>query len=192
MPSAPRVHVRATTKASAAPTLFFDYRRQHGVQIKVARIFNTYGPFMREDDGRVVSNLIVQALRNEPLTIYGEGLQTRSFCYVDDLVQGIMRLMATPPGFTGPVNLGNPVEVTVLELAERIISLTGSRSRLVRKPIPTDDPTRRCPDISLAREHLGWEPRVTLDEGLRRTIAWFASQEASRDVRAREVDRDCA
>ncbi|QGW64552.1 NAD-dependent epimerase/dehydratase family protein [Lysobacter soli] len=175
-----------------AETLFFDYRRQHGVQIKVARIFNTYGPFMREDDGRVVSNLIVQALRNEPLTIYGEGLKTRSFCYVDDLVQGIMRLMATPPGFTGPVNLGNPVEVTVLELAERIISLTGSHSRLVRKPIPTDDPTRRCPDISLAREHLGWEPRVALDEGLRRTIAWFAAQEASRDVRAREVDRDCA
>jgi len=175
-----------------AETLFFDYRRQHGVQIKVARIFNTYGPFMREDDGRVVSNLIVQALRDEPMTIYGEGRQTRSFCYVDDLVNGIMRLMDTPSTFTGPVNLGNPVEVTVLELAERIIALTGSRSRLVRKPMPTDDPTRRCPDISLAREQLDWEPRVALDDGLRRTIAWFAAQEASRNARVREVDRDCA
>jgi UDP-glucuronate decarboxylase len=175
-----------------AETLFFDYRREHGVQIKVARIFNTYGPFMREDDGRVVSNLIVQALRGEPMTIYGEGRQTRSFCYVDDLVQGIMRLMETPPGFTGPVNLGNPVEVTVLELAERILALTGSHSRLVRKPMPTDDPTRRCPDISLARTQLGWEPRIPLDEGLRRTIAWFAAQEASRNARVMEVDRDCA
>src|SRR5690606_37436920 len=128
-----------------AEALFFDYHRLHGVEIKVARIFNTYGPRMQLDDGRVVSNFIAQALRNEPLTIYGDGRQTRSFCYVDDLVEGIVRLMASPPEFTGPMNLGDPTEVTMLELARRVIELTGSRSRLVHRPMPADDPTRRCP-----------------------------------------------
>ncbi|RPE81126.1 UDP-glucuronic acid decarboxylase family protein [Vulcaniibacterium tengchongense] len=156
-----------------AETLFFDYHRLHSTDIKVARIFNTYGPMMQLDDGRVVSNLIVQALRNEPMTIHGDGSQTRSFCYVDDLIEGIVRLMDAPAEFTGPVNLGNPTEVTVLELARRIIDITGSRSRLVHRPMPTDDPTRRCPDIALARRALDWEPRVSLDEGLRRTVAWF-------------------
>lgn len=156
-----------------AETAFFDYHRQYGVEIKVGRIFNTYGPMMQVDDGRVVSNLIVQALRNEPLTIHGDGSQTRSFCYVDDLIDGIVRLMDSHPQFTGPVNLGNPTEVTVLELAQRVIDLTGSRSRLVHRPMPVDDPTRRCPDIDLARQALGWKPKVPLDDGLRRTIAWF-------------------
>lgn len=177
-----------------AETLFFDYRRLYGVNIKVARIFNTYGPHMREDDGRVVSNLIVQALRQQPMTIHGDGSQTRSFCYVDDLIEGILRLVASPEDFSGPVNLGNQQEVTVLELAKRILALTGSRSRLVRKPMPIDDPTRRCPDISLARQQLGWEPKVPLDEGLRRTIAWFASQERPQKAFAlpEEANRDCA
>ena len=178
-----------------AETLFFDYRRLYGVNIKVARIFNTYGPHMREDDGRVVSNLIVQALRQQPMTIHGDGSQTRSFCYVDDLVEGILRLVAAPADFSGPVNLGNQQEVTVLELAERILALTGSRSRLVRKPMPIDDPTRRCPDISLARQQLGWEPKVPLDEGLRRTIDWFASQERPQQevfAMPAEANRDCA
>jgi UDP-glucuronate decarboxylase len=141
-----------------------------------------------------VSNLIVQALRQQPMTIHGDGSQTRSFCYVDDLVEGILRLVAAPADFSGPVNLGNQQEVTVLELAERILALTGSRSRLVRKPMPIDDPTRRCPDISLARKQLGWEPKVPLDEGLRRTIAWFASQERPQKVFAMpaEANRDCA
>jgi len=156
-----------------AEALFFDYHRVHGTDIKVARIFNTYGPHMQLDDGRVVSNFIVQALRNEPITIHGDGSQTRSFCYVDDLIDGILALMDSPRGVTGPVNLGNPVEVTVLDLATRIIALTGSRSRLVRKPMPVDDPTRRCPDIALARETLGWSPQVALEEGLRRTAGWF-------------------
>jgi len=156
-----------------AETLFFDYHRLHGVQIKVARIFNTYGPCMRADDGRVVSNLIVQALADEPMTIHGDGSQTRSFCYVEDLIDGIVRLMDTPADFTGPVNLGNPCEVTVLELAQRIIEMTGSRSRLVHRPMPVDDPTRRCPDIALARKALGWSPKVPLEEGLPRTVAWF-------------------
>ncbi|HZF99007.1 MAG TPA: UDP-glucuronic acid decarboxylase family protein [Pseudoxanthomonas sp.] len=156
-----------------AEAAFFDYHRMYGVQIKVGRIFNTYGPMMQVEDGRVVSNLIVQALKNAPLTIHGDGSQTRSFCYVDDLIEGIVRLMDSGPEFTGPVNLGNPTEVTVLELAQRVINLTGSRSKLVYKPMPVDDPTRRCPDIALARETLGWAPRVSLDEGLRRTIAWF-------------------
>lgn len=177
-----------------AETLFFDFHRLHGVDIKVARIFNTYGPYMRADDGRVVSNLIVQALRNRPMTIHGDGSQTRSFCYVDDLIEGVMRLMDSADGFTGPVNLGNPHEVTVLELAERILDITGSRSRLVRKPMPTDDPTRRCPDIGLARETLGWSPEVKLDEGLRRTVAWFEANLS--DVRLKtmtvEANRDCA
>ncbi|MEJ1095685.1 MULTISPECIES: UDP-glucuronic acid decarboxylase family protein [unclassified Pseudoxanthomonas] len=178
-----------------AETLFFDFHRLHGADIKVARIFNTYGPCMRADDGRVVSNLIVQALRNRPMTIHGDGSQTRSFCYVDDLIEGVMRLMDSPPGFTGPVNLGNPYEVTVLELAERILDITGSRSRLIRKPMPIDDPTRRCPDIGLARETLGWSPTVSLDEGLQRTVAWFEANLS--DVRSKtmtvvEENRDCA
>ncbi|MGE3906591.1 MAG: UDP-glucuronic acid decarboxylase family protein, partial [Reyranellaceae bacterium] len=156
-----------------AETLFFDYHRQHRLRIKVARIFNTYGPRMHPNDGRVVSNFIVQALRGEDISIYGEGTQTRAFCYVDDLIEGFMRLMATPDEFTGPVNLGNPVETTVRQLAERIIALTGSKSKLVFKPLPQDDPMQRCPDITLARKTLGWEPKVPLDEGLKKTIAYF-------------------
>jgi UDP-glucuronate decarboxylase len=156
-----------------AETLFFDYHRQHNLDIKVARIFNTYGPRMHPNDGRVVSNFIVQALRGEDITIYGEGQQTRSFCYVDDLVSGFLKLMATEPGFTGPVNLGNPGEFTIRQLAEQVIDLTGAGSKLVFRPLPTDDPMQRQPDITLARTKLGWEPTVQLDEGLRRTIAYF-------------------
>jgi UDP-glucuronate decarboxylase len=156
-----------------AETLFFDYRRQHGLPIKVARIFNTYGPRMHPDDGRVVSNFIVQALRREPITIHGDGTQTRSFCYVDDLIEGFIRLMATPDEFTGPVNLGNPGEFTIEQLAERVLALTGSRSKVVYKPLPTDDPKQRQPDTSLANETLGWMPKVPLDIGLERTIAYF-------------------
>jgi UDP-glucuronate decarboxylase len=156
-----------------AETLFFDYHRQHKVGIKVARIFNTYGPRMHPNDGRVVSNFIVQALQDRPITIYGEGAQTRSFCYVDDLVEGIVRLMETPDDFTGPVNLGNPTEFTILELAHKVIELTGSRSEIVHKPLPADDPTQRCPDISVARQHLGWEPAVAVEEGLVHTVAYF-------------------
>ncbi|TNC71398.1 UDP-glucuronic acid decarboxylase family protein [Rubellimicrobium roseum] len=153
-----------------AETLFFDYHRQHGVQVKVARIFNTYGPRVHHADGRVVSNFIVQALRGDPLTIYGEGNQTRSFCYVDDLVDGLMRLMATGPDVTGPFNLGNPGEFTIRELADKVLALTGSRSPVVRRPLPVDDPRQRKPDISQARMRLNWEPRVPLDEGLGYTI----------------------
>jgi UDP-glucuronate decarboxylase len=156
-----------------AETLFFDYHRQHRLDIKVGRIFNTYGPRMHPNDGRVVSNLIVQALRNEPISIYGTGAQTRSFCFVDDLVEAFIRFMATGPEFTGPVNLGNPVEFTILELAEKVIRLTGSKSQLAFHPLPKDDPMQRRPDISLAREKLGWEPKVQLDEGLEKTIAYF-------------------
>ena len=156
-----------------AETLFFDYFRQHKVRIKVARIFNTYGPRMHPNDGRVVSNFIVQSLQGEPVTIYGEGTQTRSFCFVDDLVEGLMRLMATPDGVTGPVNLGNPHEITVRELAERVIALCGKGTRLEKRPLPQDDPTRRCPDIGLAKQLLDWEPKVPLEEGLRRTVAYF-------------------
>lgn len=156
-----------------AETLFFDYRRQHNVRIKVARIFNTYGPRMHPNDGRVVSNFIVQSLRGEPVTIYGEGTQTRSFCFVDDLVEGLMRLMATPDEVTGPVNLGNPHEITVRELAERVIALCGENARIEARPLPQDDPTRRCPDIGLAKRLLGWEPKVPLEDGLRRTVAYF-------------------
>jgi len=158
-----------------AETLFFDYHRQHRLRIKVARIFNTYGPRMLPNDGRVVSNFIVQALRNEPITIYGDGMQTRCFCYVDDQIDAWVRLMDSPDEFVGPVNLGNPHEVTILELAQTIIEMTGSRCPLVRKPLPFDDPQRRCPDISLARKTLAWEPRVSLREGLARTIAYFES-----------------
>jgi UDP-glucuronate decarboxylase len=158
-----------------AETLFFDYRRQHGLPIKVARIFNTYGPRMHPNDGRVVSNFIVQALRGEPISVYGKGRQTRSFCYVSDTVEALLRLMASDEDFTGPVNVGNPHESTVLELAEKIISLTHSSSQMVFKPLPNDDPVRRCPDITLARAMLDWQPQVALDDGLARTIAYFDS-----------------
>ncbi len=156
-----------------AETLFFDYHRQHGTSIKVVRIFNTYGPRMHPNDGRVVSNFIGQALRGEAITLYGDGRQTRAFCYVDDLVDGLVRMMATDDSVTGPVNLGNPHEIPVRELAERIVRLTGSRSRLVHRPLPQDDPLQRCPDIALAQRLLGWQPRVALDDGLTRTIAYF-------------------
>jgi UDP-glucuronate decarboxylase len=156
-----------------AETLFFDYHRQHKVRIKVARIFNTYGPRMHPNDGRVVSNFIIQALTNRPITVYGDGSQTRSFCYVDDMIEGLVRLMNTPDDFTGPVNLGNPHEVSILELAETIIELTGSKSEIVFKPLPYDDPRRRCPDITLARTVLQWEPKVPLIEGLKKTIEYF-------------------
>jgi UDP-glucuronate decarboxylase len=156
-----------------AETLFFDYHRQHGLDIKVARIFNTYGPRMHPNDGRVVSNFIMQALKNEPITIYGDGSQTRSFCYVDDLVEGFLRLMKMPADFPGPVNLGNPNEFTIRQLANKVIELTGSRSTIVSRPLPSDDPTQRQPNISLARERLGWAPQVQLDEGLAKTIAYF-------------------
>lgn len=156
-----------------AETLFFDYHRQLGVDIKVIRIFNTYGPNMNPDDGRVVSNFIVQALKGEDITIYGSGEQTRSFCYVDDLVEGMYRMMNSRAGFTGPVNLGNPGEFTMLELAEKIIDLTGSRSKIVHEPLPQDDPTQRKPVIELAKKELGWEPGIRLEEGLERTIAYF-------------------
>jgi UDP-glucuronate decarboxylase len=157
----------------AAETLFFDYHRQHKLRIRVARIFNTYGPRMHPNDGRVVSNFIVQALKGEPITIYGNGEQTRAFCFVDDLVEGFLRLMAASDDVTGPVNLGNPVETTVRELAETIIAMTGSRSKIESRPLPVDDPTQRCPDISRARNLLDWEPRVPLATGLERTIAYF-------------------
>ncbi|NLS07921.1 SDR family oxidoreductase [Rhizobium sp. P32RR-XVIII] len=156
-----------------AETLFFDYHRQYGLGIRVARIFNTYGPRMHPNDGRVVSNFIVQALRNEPITIFGDGTQTRSFCYVDDLIDGLIRLMSAPAGVTGPINLGNPGEFQVRELAEMVIEMTGSRSGMVFKPLPTDDPTQRKPDISRARQELGWQPTVSLREGLEKTIAYF-------------------
>lgn len=156
-----------------AETLFFDYHRQHRVDIKVMRIFNTYGPRMHPNDGRVVSNFIVQALKGEDITIYGDGQQTRSFCYVDDLIDGMLRLMETEAGFTGPVNVGNPSEFTMLELAELVLNLTKSRSRLVFRPLPSDDPRQRQPDIALAREKLNWEPKVSLHDGLQRTIAYF-------------------
>jgi UDP-glucuronate decarboxylase len=156
-----------------AETLFVDYHRQHGVKIKIARIFNTYGPNMHPQDGRVVSNFILQALQGEPITLYGDGSQTRSFCFAADLIEGFVRLMATDDSVTGPINLGNPHEITIRELAERIIALTGSSSTLVFKPLPQDDPTQRCPDIGLARKTLDWEPTVSLEDGLARTIAYF-------------------
>ncbi|WP_420208061.1 UDP-glucuronic acid decarboxylase family protein [Candidatus Electronema sp. JC] len=156
-----------------AETLFFDYRRQHNLRIKVARIFNTYGPRMHPNDGRVVSNFIVQALLGEPITIYGNGSQTRSFCYVDDLIEAFIRLMATEDDFTGPVNTGNPGEFTILQLAENVLELTGSKSELIFKPLPQDDPKQRQPDITLAKEKLGWEPKISLREGLLPTIAYF-------------------
>lgn len=156
-----------------AETLFFDYHRQHHLEIKVMRIFNTYGPRMHPNDGRVVSNFIVQALKGDDLTIFGDGQQSRSFCYVDDLIDGMFRLMNSPANVTGPVNIGNPNEFTMLELAEQILRLTGSRSRLIHKPLPQDDPRQRQPDISLAQSALGWEPKVCLEDGLKETIAYF-------------------
>lgn len=157
----------------AAETLFSDYRRQHGVRTKIARIFNTYGPRMHPNDGRVVSNFIVQALRGAPITIYGEGTQTRSFCYVDDLIEGFVRLMSTEDGFCGPINLGNPDEFTIRELAEIVIGMTKSSSQLEFKPLPSDDPKQRQPDITLARQKLGWQPHIKLREGLEKTVQYF-------------------
>ena len=156
-----------------AETLFFDYYREHKLQIKVARIFNTYGPRMHPSDGRVVSNFIIQALKNENITVYGDGSQTRSFCYVDELVDGFIRLMASPDGFTGPVNLGNPVEFTIKQLAEKVIDMTGSKSKISYLPLPHDDPRQRQPDITLAKKELGWEPKIKLEEGLIKTIKYF-------------------
>ena len=156
-----------------AETLFFDYYRQHSLDIKVVRIFNTYGPRMHPNDGRVISNFIVQALKSEDITMYGDGQQTRSFCYVDDLIDGFIKMMGTGQGVTGPINLGNPGEFTMLELAEKIIKLTGSKSKLIFKPLPPDDPRKRQPDIGLAKSNLGWEPKVKLDDGLRETISYF-------------------
>jgi UDP-glucuronate decarboxylase len=164
----------------AAETLFFDYHRQHRTRIKVVRIFNTYGPRMHPNDGRVVSNFIVQALQGEPITLYGDGSQTRAFCFVSDLVEGFIRLMATGDDITGPVNMGNPHEISVRELAERIVRLTGSKSEIVYRPLPQDDPTQRCPDITLARQLLDWQPTVPLEDGLQRTIAYFANLLAER------------
>jgi len=158
-----------------AETLFFDYFRQHGLRIKVARIFNTYGPRMHPNDGRVVSNFIVQALKEEPLTVYGDGQQTRSFCFVDDLIEAFLRLMDTPDDFTGPINLGNPGEFTILELAETVIKLTGSKSRIVFAELPHDDPLQRKPDIALAKKQLKWQPQVDLQAGLKQTVAYFES-----------------
>ena len=158
-----------------AETLFFDYQRQHNVSIKVMRIFNTYGPRMHPNDGRVVSNFIIQALRGEDISIYGDGSQTRSFCYVDDLISGMMKLMESRDGFIGPVNIGNPSEFSILELAQNIIELTNSRSKISFHPLPQDDPKQRKPDISLAQRELGWAPSVQLKEGLEKTIAYFKS-----------------
>ncbi len=163
-----------------AETLFFDYHRQHRLNIKVARIFNTYGPRMLPNDGRVVSNFIVQALKGAPITIYGDGQQTRSFCYVDDLIEGLMALMNAPDELTGPINLGNPSEVTILELAEKIVAMTSSTSKIEYKPLPTNDPRRRQPDISMAKERLDWRPTVRLEDGLEATIAYFRKSAAAR------------
>ena len=157
-----------------AETLFFDYHRQHGVEIKVARIFNTYGPRMHPRDGRVVSNFITQALNGEDITIYGDGSQTRSFCYMDDLIEGFLRLMESDASVTGPVNLGNPGEFTMLELAQKVLAITGSKSKLIHMPLPSDGPRQRRPDITLARTKLGWEPKIALTEGLARTVEYFS------------------
>ena len=173
----------------AAETLHFDYHRQHGVAIKVVRIFNTYGPRMHPQDGRVVSNFIVQALTGEPITLYGDGAQTRSFCYVDDMIDGFMRLMNSEGAMTGPVNIGNPSEFTMIELAEKVLKLTGSLSRLVHKALPSDDPKRRKPDITLARAALGWQPTVSLDIGLEKTIAHF-EQRLGTPARSRALAED--
>ena len=168
-----------------AETLFFDYHRQHRLRIKVARIFNTYGPRMHPQDGRVVSNFIMQALAGEPITIYGDGSQTRSFCFVDDLIEGLIRLMETPDEVTGPMNIGNPVEMTIKELAEAVIDLTGSSSELIHKALPQDDPIQRRPDIGLARSALGWEPQVALRDGLSKTISYFRALREELDAAGR-------
>jgi UDP-glucuronate decarboxylase len=157
----------------AAECLMMDYHRQNQVKIKIVRIFNTYGPRMAVNDGRVVSNFIVQALTHQDITVYGDGSQTRSFCYVDDMIDGLIRMMATPDDFLGPVNLGNPREFTILELAERLIRMTGSRAKIIFQPLPQDDPTQRKPDIRLARETLGWQPKISLEEGIEKTLAYF-------------------
>ena len=162
-----------------AETLFFDYHRQHGLPIKVMRIFNTYGPRMHPADGRVVSNFIVQALKGDPITIYGDGSQTRSFCYVDDLIEGMIRLMETGPDVTGPINIGNPNEFTIRELATKVIEMTGAGSKLVEQPLPADDPKQRQPDISLAKRVLGWEPTIPLEEGLERTVEYFRRMQSN-------------
>jgi UDP-glucuronate decarboxylase len=164
----------------AAETLFFDYHRSNGVNIRVVRIFNTYGPRMHPYDGRVVSNFIIQALKGEDITIYGDGSQTRSFCYVDDLIDGFLKMMAGPDSFVGPVNIGNPGEFTIKQLAEQVIAMTGSKSRLVNLPLPADDPTQRRPDITLAQAELGWEPKVPLEQGLKKTIDYFAGLDLRR------------
>jgi UDP-glucuronate decarboxylase len=156
-----------------AETLFFDYHRQHTLKIKVARIFNTYGPRMHPNDGRVVSNFIIQALKGEDITVYGDGSQTRSFCYIDDMIDGLIRLMNTSDEFTGPVNLGNPSEISILELSEKVLKIIKSKSKIVFKPLPQDDPVQRCPDITLARKILEWQPKVSLEEGLGKTIEYF-------------------
>ena len=156
-----------------AETLFFDYHRQHKLKIKVARIFNTYGPRMHLNDGRVVSNFIIQALSSKDITVYGDGTQTRSFCYIDDMVDGLIKLMNTPDDLTGPVNLGNPSEISILELVEKVLKITKSRSKIVYKPLPQDDPVRRCPDITLAKKRLGWQPKTNLEEGLKKTVGYF-------------------
>jgi UDP-glucuronate decarboxylase len=160
----------------AAETLFHDYHARHGVEIRIARIFNTYGPNMSPDDGRVVSNFIMQALQGEDLTVYGDGMQTRSFCYRDDQIAGLMALMAAPPGTVMPINIGNPEEFTMLELAQKVLALTGSQSRLVFRDLPVDDPRQRRPDITFAKRYLGWQPTVSLDEGLARTAEYFQSE----------------
>lgn len=156
-----------------AETLFFDYHRQHKLKIKVARIFNTYGPRMHLNDGRVVSNFIIQALTGKDITVYGDGSQTRSFCYVDDMIEGLIKLMNSDDDFTGPVNLGNPHEISILELAEKVLRITKSRSKIVHKPLPQDDPVRRCPDITLAKKQLNWKPKTNLDNGLKKTVEYF-------------------
>jgi UDP-glucuronate decarboxylase len=156
-----------------AETLFFDYHRQHKLNIRVARIFNTYGPRMHPNDGRVVSNFVIQALKGQPITVFGDGRQTRAFCYVDDLIEGFLRLMNAPDDVTGPINLGNPSEFTIAELAELVVDITGSKSKLINRPLPVDDPMQRCPDITKARTLLGWEPKVPLRDGLKRTIDYF-------------------
>ena len=171
-----------------AETLFFDYHRQHRLRIKVARIFNTYGPRMHPQDGRVVSNFIMQALAGKPITIYGDGSQTRSFCFVDDLVEGLIRLMETGDEITGPMNIGNPVEMSIRELAEAVVELTGSRSKLIFEPLPHDDPVQRQPDIGFARRALGWEPHVKLRDGLTRTIAYFEALRAELTAKGELVD----
>jgi UDP-glucuronate decarboxylase len=171
-----------------AETLFYDYHRQHKLNIRVARIFNTYGPRMHPQDGRVVSNFIVQALKGDPITIFGDGSQTRSFCYVDDLVEGLVRLMNAPE-FSGPVNLGNPTELTVAELARRIVDLVGSGSKIEFRSLPQDDPRQRCPDITRAREALKWQPRVGLEDGLKRTIAYFDQLLSNNDEKVQHLTR---